>query len=207
MRVGSYAEVVRTLQPVIPRIYAHLETGLAEAVGDHQTKGDDRHEDPWFFLHQVRRRACRLLMDDGLQAVNEDGDRGALPMSAIVIHHQNLAIRVMHAQPHSGSRDYPREIPGPGRSVLRQEFWSQWPAIPGLQTDNLLLLWLDDGARVVPRMTLVRPLGGSHLRRDLRIDWSGRLLRSMATLRDEDLRILRPENDHVRLHGRVDVPG
>jgi hypothetical protein len=199
MRMGSYADVVRTMQPIIPRVFAHLETGLAEAVGHHQDRGDDRHEDPWFFLHQVRRRACRLLMDDGLQALNEDGDRGALPMSAIVVHHQNLAIRVMHAQPHGGSRDQPREIPSPGRSGLRQDFWSQRPAIPGLETDNLLLLWLDDGVRLRARMTLVRPLGGSHLRRDLRIDWSARLTRELATLREEDLRVLRPENDHLRL--------
>lgn len=199
MRMGSYAEAVRTLQPVIPRVFDHLEAGFAEAVRHHEERGDDRDQEPWFFLHQVRHRTCRLLMDDGLQAMNDDGTRPQFPMSALVVHHQNLVIRIMHARSHPGAPDHPSEIPSPGASRLRQDFWSQRSQIPELQTDNLLLLWLDDGVRVRPRMTLVRPLGGSQLPRDLRIDWSGRLVRELAALTEEDLRVLQPENEHLRL--------
>lgn len=95
------------------------------------------------------------------------------------------------------------EIPVPGRSQAKQRFWRQESgSIPGLQkTDNLLLLWRDDAGVLAEPLTLVRPVGGDHQRRNLRVQWVGRLDRGMAALRTEDLNGLRPDVDNGELVG------
>jgi hypothetical protein len=52
----------------------------------------------------------------------------------------------------------------------------------------------------IPGITGIRrPLGGDQRRRNLRLDWRGRLERTMAGRRAEDLNKLEPDADYRKL--------
>src|SRR5262249_20737268 len=110
----------------------------------------------------------------------------------------NLAVRLLRPRTTRRGR---LEIPLPGRSAARQRFWRQeaGSALPGMETDNLLLLWTDTAGILDEPLLLVRPLGGDQRRRSLKLDWVGRLERSMAGSRVEDLDELMPAVEYPRL--------
>jgi hypothetical protein len=137
-------------------------------------------------------------VDQGIQAVEENSGRPLLTLSGLLIRHRGFAVKVLRPQE---SKSGQVAIPVPGRSRRRQSFWRQdaGSAIPGLETDNLLLLWRDNAAELVDPMILVRPVGGDHRRDSLRVNWHGPLSRSMTTLRAADLDELEPTVDNQQL--------
>lgn len=115
-----------------------------------------------------------------------------------MIPYRGLAVKVLHTVKDEAGNFI---IPIPGRSKDRQAFWSQaaGSALPGMQTDNMLLLWCDDMGELIDPMLLVRPLGGNHRRYSLRFEWAGKLSRDMARLRAADLDELRPAVEYRQL--------
>ncbi|MGN9907914.1 hypothetical protein ACTMTJ_10235 [Phytohabitans sp. LJ34] len=193
--MASYGRALSALHPTFATIFRSLEEGLEEAQRYHTERMYKRSDDPHLFLHLARRRACAVLEEAGLSARLVD-DSAALNMSGIQIHHQGFAVRVLHTQ-RGGAGDV--EVPVPGLSKPRQDFWRQASAIPGLDTDNLLLLWLDDGGLLADPMILIRPLGGDSSRANLQLEWRGKIFREMAKLRAEDLVDLEPDWQAERL--------
>ncbi|WP_173157944.1 hypothetical protein [Phytohabitans suffuscus] len=187
--MASYGRALSALHPTFATIFRSLEEGLAEAQRYHTERRYKRSDDPHLFLHLARRRACAVLEEEGLSARQVD-ETAALNLSGILIHHQGFAVRVLHSQREIGREV---EIPVPGASKPRQEFWRQASAIPDLDTDNLLLLWLDEGGVLEDPMFLIRPLGGDNLKANLRVEWRGKISREMAKLRAEDLVDLEPD--------------
>jgi hypothetical protein len=196
MHMVTYARALRTMQPIIDPLYEALVIGLRGAGEVHTTHGLARADDPWYYVHTARRLACEHLRSLGIQAENDETGRPLLAMSGIMIYYRDLAIRVLHTQPRAGTTDKPAEIPLPGHSIPRQHFWGQHSALPGLQTDNHLLLWLDKDGVLVDRMTLIRPLSGDHRRSSLRLHWEGPVLRQMAQARAADLDELLPDVEY-----------
>jgi hypothetical protein len=201
MHMTTYREAVEAFQPVIDPLFAALIKGLEEAQKDHASKEIDRKDDPHFYLHIARRIACRELAANGLTAINETSSKPGRPllgMSGILIPFKGLAVKVLHTQLDKHQQDM---IPIPGQSRDRQAFWRQeaGSALPGLETDNLLLLWRDDLGKLVEPMYLVRPLGGDHRRGSLVFQWKGKLERQMAHLRASDLDELQPDVEYRQL--------
>ena len=193
--MASYGRALSALHPTFATIFRSLEEGLEEAQRYHTERLYKRIDDPHLFLHLARRRACAVLEEAGLSAKLVD-DSLPLNMSAILIHHQGFAVRVLHAQRDAAGRV---EEPVPGPSKPRQDFWRQVSAIPGMETDNLLLQWLDDGGLLADPMILIRPLGGDSSRANLQLEWRGKIFREMAKLRAEDLVDLEPDWQAERL--------
>lgn len=198
MRMSTYREAVKAFQPVIDPLYAALKVGLDEAARDHTTKGIDREDDPHYYLHTVRRIACRELTKQGLTAINEQSDKPLVAMSSILLPYKRLAVKVLHTRLDQHEKVI---VPIPGRSRQRQRFWHQeaGSALPGMETDNLLLLWLDNLGELVEPMQFVRPLGGDHRRNSLAYQWKGKLERKMAMFRAADLDELQPEVEYRQL--------
>ena len=198
MHMTSFRDAVRVLQPVIEPTYDALQAGLKQATEDHAAKKFQRRDDPHYYLHTVRRVAAKQLQSNGLQAIDENSNKPMLAMSGILIPYRGLAVKVLHTRKTDAGNDV---IPIPGRSKDRQAFWRQaaGSALPGLTTENLLLLWCDDMGDLTDPMLLVRPLGGDHRRYSLRFEWAGRLSRSMAHLRAADLNELRPAVEYQQM--------
>lgn len=198
MHMSTYREAVKAFQPVIDPLYAALQLGLNVAASDHTKKKIDRDDDPHYYLHTVRRIACRELAKHGLTPIVEQSDRPLMAMSSILLPFKGLAVKVLHTRQDTCGQAI---IPIPGRSRQRQRFWHQvaGSALPGMETDNLLLLWLDDRGELVEPMRLVRPLGGNHRRDSLVLDWKGKLERKMAKFRAADLDELQPEVEYRQL--------
>jgi hypothetical protein len=190
MRVATYQQTLRRLQPIVPVVFDALQAGLAVSVEDHVRKKIRRKADPHYFSHVARRITCEELRSVGLLVTDPEHERSALPMSSIQIDHAGARLWVLRAS--NG------EIPLP-LSPRKQAFYRQEPTLEGW--DNLLLLWDDDDGVLKDPMHLVRPLGCDGVRRNLRLDWEGPLSRHMATLRAEDLDQLQPEQDWRTLGG------
>jgi hypothetical protein len=189
--MSSYTEAIVSLQETVAPTFGALEAGLAAAADQHARASFLRRDDPWYFLHTVRRVACEKLRGDGLQATL-DGNRFRLPLSGILVLHRGYAVKVLHAEGGKGTSPF---IPIPGRSRPRQAFWRQ-DALDGMDTVNLLLLWQDDAGVLLDPMTLVKPLGGDHRRDSLRVQWMGKSSRRMALMRAADLNELEPDHEY-----------
>lgn len=189
MRMASFGQTVSRLQPVIKPIFDALDAGLTAAAADHARRGLQRPDDPWYFAHSARRTVCDKLKAAGLQAVDEDTGRPANPMSGLLVTYGGIALKILRPTIDRRGRVV---LPIPGPSAKRQEFWRQQPALDlaGVPTDNIILLWHDKDGVLVEPLTLFRPLGGSHRRDSLKLDWRGTLQRSMATMRAADLELL-----------------
>ena len=119
-------------------------------------------------------------------------------MSSILIPYKGLAIKVLHTRDdHAGAVI----LPVPGRSRARQRFWRQveCSALPGMETDNLILLWRDKEDTLVDTMHLMRPTGGDHRLCSLTFAWVGLFTRSMAQMRAADLDELAPVMGYQQL--------
>lgn len=196
--MATYREAVRAFQPVIEPTYDALQAGLKQAAEDHALKRFRRQDDPHYYLHTVRRVAVKQLQGDGLQAIDDNSNRPLLALSSILIPYRGFAVKVLHTRKDDAGNFI---IPIPGPSKDRQAFWRQaaGSALPGMETDNMLLLWCDDMGELVDPMLLVRPLGGDHRRYSLRFEWAGRLSRDMARLRAADLDELRPAVEYRQM--------
>lgn len=197
MHMATYGRTIARLQTVILPVFEALEAGLQAAAEQHASQGYRRGDDPWYYGHTARRVAIERLSTYGLQALDEAGRR-IYPMSGLLLFHQDFAVRVLRARTSKRGR---REIPVPGRSAARQRFWRQegGSALPGMTTDNLLLLWTDTDGILDEPLLLVRPVGGDQRRSSLKLDWVGPLDRSMAARRVEDLNELVPDVAYPRL--------
>ncbi len=193
--MGSYTEAIKGLQPVVKPVFEALTLGLSAAADQHARANFLRGDDPWYYLHTVRRVVCEQLKKDGLQATL-DGSRFALPLSGVLLLYGGYAVRVLHAEG-GAERRRPR-IPIPGRSRPRQAFWRQEP-FDGLKTENLLLIWQDDAGLLVDPMLLARPAAGDHRRHSLRLHWDGKLSLSMADTRVADLDELVPQHQYSQI--------
>lgn len=198
MEMGSYGQTVRTLQPVIPLLFDALSEALGKAASEHADKGYRRVDDQHYFAATARREVLHQLGKVGLIALNDDGDRPLLPMSSLLLRYGGLALWIFKTQKTSPS-GVQHEIPLPGTSTRKREFWRQDPMLEVMQTDNILLLWSEDRGVLETTMTLVRPLGGDHRRANLRFEWAGPLRREMAKLSAADLDELRPAIEHPTL--------
>ena len=142
--------------------------------------------------------AVKELQAKGLQAIDDNSSKPLLALSSILIPYRGLAVKVLHTRKSDAGNFI---LPIPGRSRDRQKFWRQdaGSALPGLQTDNLLLLWCDELGELTDPMLLVRPLGGNHRRDSLRLDWAGKLSRDMARMRAADLDELQPAIEYLQM--------
>ncbi|SFP79567.1 hypothetical protein SAMN05421810_103444 [Amycolatopsis arida] len=188
----SYRQAVEALQPVIPQLFDAVSEGLEHAVRYHADEEYQRQDDAHFFPTVARRKVLDRLYRAGLIARHPKGDRPLLSMSGLLVPYENVVIWVRKMRK-VRSDPVEHEIPLP-QSRRQRQFWRQEPVLdlPGLPTDNLLLLWSEDHGVLDPAMTLVRPLGGDHRRDNLRYEWAGPLRREMATFSAADLDELRP---------------
>lgn len=194
--MGSYSQGVRALQDIIAPLYGALEHGLAVSSEYHADRSLLRRDDPWFYLHMVRRIAVERLRAEGIQPVKDETGAPLLALSGIMLLHRGLAVRVLHAQAAPGMAP---DVPTPGRSQSKQAFWHQQPALPGLQTDNHLLLWQDEDGTLSERMEFVRPLSGDYQRSNLEVEWRGPLFKRLGMLRAADLDELQPDYQTLQL--------
>lgn len=191
MHMATYRETIRTLQPIIAPVFDALQTGLTEAANEHARRRIARQDDPHYYAHLARRVALEELRGQGLQALDEDTGRPLQPLSGLLIPYRGVAARILRLQ---RNRKGVVEFPIPGNSKKRQEFWRQEPTLPGItETDNILILWEDDRGRLIDPLRIVRPLGGDNRRDSLIMNWHGLLSRQMATMRADDIDLLRPE--------------
>jgi hypothetical protein len=65
MHVSSYAATVRAIQPIILPVFDALAFGLAESNKEHARRKLEREDDPWYYLHSVRRSALVHLQRAG----------------------------------------------------------------------------------------------------------------------------------------------
>lgn len=200
MHMTTYQQAVRVLQPVIQPTYDAIQAGLEQATEDHAIKRFRRRDDPHYYLHTVRRVAVKQLQSQGLQAIDDTSSKPLLALSSILIPFKGLAVKVLHTRKDDAGHLI---IPIPGRSRRGQAFWQQEAssALPGMVTDNMLLLWIDDMGDLVDPMLLVRPTGGDHRRYSLRFEWAGKLSRDMASLRAADLDELTPAYEYRQMGG------
>jgi hypothetical protein len=196
MHMATFKQVIGVLRPVIVPVYSALQSGLDEATTLHAQRQHRRSDDPHYFVHTVRRVAAEQLRAEGFLAESEDADRPALSLSGLLVHHGGVALRILRPELDRRGKIL---VPVPGRSQPRQAFWRQEPQLPGMETDNILLLWSDEDGAVVDPMVLVRPLAGDHRRDSLQLEWRGRLSRSMASLRAADLDELVPDIEYQRI--------
>lgn len=188
MHMGTYPEILRRIQPAMKPLFGALQGGIDLANEMHGLEGFDRMQDTHFWAHTVRRRACDLLKADGLQA---DLETEVKHLSAILVQYNGVWMRVLRPEIRR-SREL---VPLPGRSKPRQAFYRQDPVLDdldGVASDNILFVWRDKDGKVREPVRLIRPLGGDHRRRNLRLDWEGELRSEMADLRATDLDALRP---------------
>lgn len=189
MRMGSYREVVAKLQPIVPTLFEAFTEAVELANTEHTEKGYARSDDPWFYAHNARRDVLHRLNTAGLIVRDESAEKPQYPMSALRINYDDLAVWMFkRPRPNKGTH----EIPVPGRSDDKRRFWRQEPMLPGMATDNILLLWSEDRGALDAAMTLVRPLGGDHRRDSLQVAWVGSLTKEMATFSGADLNELEP---------------
>lgn len=189
MQMSTYAEAVKRLQSAIPLVFDALQAGLDASSRQHDEGRLKRSVDPHYFSHTARRIACEHLGSNGLLHTNDNAEGSALRMSGIQVPHNGSILWVFRAA---------SQIPLP-TSLRKQQFYRQEATLDGW--DNMLLLWDDKAGRLKDPMYLVRPLGGDKRRRSLKVDWSGPVSRSMASLREQDLDLLRPEHESKRLGG------
>ncbi|NMO54268.1 hypothetical protein HH310_24175 [Actinoplanes sp. TBRC 11911] len=188
--MSTFGEAVSSLQPIIKSVFTSMERGLVTAADQHAKAKFLRIDDPWYYLHTVRRVACQELRDMGLQATL-DGSRFALPLSGVLVIFGGYVVRVLHAE--GGATGVEPTIPIPGKSEAKQAFWAQQPFDGMLNSRNLLLLWQDNAGTLIDPMFLVSPRGGNHRRDSLTLRWSGKLYRRMADMRAADLNELEPD--------------
>lgn len=189
MRMASYQETLRRIQPIVPVVFESLQGGLDAARAMHSDRRLDRHVDQHYFAHSVRRVTCDRLRDAGLLVTDPEHERSALAMSGIQIDYNYVRLWVFRGK---------SEFPLPN-SVRKRRFYEQVPTLDG--ADNVLLLWDDDDGALHDPMHMARPVGGDHHRRNLRLDWEGRLSRRMGGMRAADLDELVPDQQWTQLEG------
>ncbi|KAA9156451.1 hypothetical protein FPZ12_027580 [Amycolatopsis acidicola] len=187
---------MQAIQPVIPALFDALQYGLTTATSDHADYRLKRDDDQHYYVHQARRLAVEELTRQGFLARDEDSGRPLVPMSGIFIGYRGVALRVYRTSKARSGKIAP---PLPGRSVKKQEFWRQEPALDGLDADNILLTWSDDQGRLDEQMRMYRPVAGDHRRDSFKCSWEGKLTRAMANLRAEDLRLLQADIEYPNL--------
>jgi hypothetical protein len=188
--MSSYQQTLRALRPIITPVFESIKKGLNAANQAHGPGGFSRRRDPHYYAHTVRRTAADVLREQGLLAEADQSDRPELGLSGLLIRHDGVALRILRSGLSAAGQVV---IPIPGRSEARQAFWRQESALPGMEADNILLLWRDEVGELVEPMFLIRPLGGTYRRDSLIIDWTGRLTSGMAYLRAADLDELQPD--------------
>jgi hypothetical protein len=112
MRVMTYAAVLRAIQPIIVPVFDALEVGLQSATLEHGRNALKREDDPWFYLHCVRRYAFERLRQTDLVVTVDDGDRSLLPLSGLLIPYRNVVLRVLRPEINSAGLEV-TPIPGP----------------------------------------------------------------------------------------------
>jgi hypothetical protein len=195
MHMGTYGEALSGLRNIIKPVFEAIEAGLEASAQHHATFKILRKDEPWHYLHTVRRVAVEKLREAGLQATRE-GNRFALPLSGILVIYGGYVVRVLHAD--GGDTSEAVQVPVPGRSKAKQSFWRQDP-FDGMKTENLLLLWQDKAGQLIEPMLLARPLGGDYQRNSLRLAWDGEIFRRMANMRAEDLNGLEPRRKYLEM--------
>ena len=196
MHMGTYPEILRRIQPAMKPLFSALGSGIELANRLHGTEGFDRSDDAHYWAHTVRRRTCEMLKTDGLQA---DLETEFTNLSAILVQYNGVWLRVLRPEIRKGSKEL---VPLPGRSKPRQAFYRQDPVLDdleGVASDNILAIWRDKDGKLREPLKLVRPLGGDHERRNLRLDWEGELRSDMASLRAADLDALQPTATYPQL--------
>lgn len=187
MRMATYQQTLRRIQPIVPILFDALQDGLNEGLDEHERKQIRRSGDPHYFAHGVRRVVCERLRDKGLLVTDLEAEKSALAMSGIQVLHNGAFLWVFRSA---------EQVPLP-TSKRKQRFYRQEPTLDG--SDNLLLLWHDTDGTLADPMHVIRPLGGDHQRRNLKLDWTGKLSRRMATMRARDLDELHPDHKWTEL--------
>lgn len=179
----SYRATIGRIAPVIPLLIEALQHGVTKADEYWTAEAFGRGRHPHLWPHIARAHTLERLADLGVPGF-EDDDLPSPPMSAVLVKYGADILKVRLS--HDG------EVPVPGQSQALTEYFRQEPQIPGMETNNLLVLWRPEGGTLVEPLTLVRPLGGGRSRHDTIIEWSGTIESRMATLRAADLDELRP---------------
>jgi hypothetical protein len=190
MHMTTYQVALRRLQPIVPILFQAFQAGLDASLEEHDRRRLQRRGDQHYFSHTARRVICERLRASQLLVTDAANERSVLPMSGIQVQYGEAVIWVFKAKDD--------EVPLPD-SARKQAFYRQEGTLDGW--DNLLLLWSDVDGVLKDPMHLVRPLGGDHLRRNLRLDWEGPLSSRMGAMRPQDLDGLRPRYEWKELEG------
>jgi hypothetical protein len=135
--------------PLLILIYELIEEGVADALAFFEARGES--PDPWLFPHIVRHRICRRL--DELKDTNISYERVELPNSGVEIRLDNQRIRVFKSTPDG-------ELPAPGRSRARQDFYNRnlfGSDEEVFGTANLVVMWEVDATCNLMAVQLVCP--------------------------------------------------
>lgn len=188
----SYEATLRRLAPIVGPLCESLQYGIDGADEVYRFRGyrAARHAHLW--SHLARTEALQMLERHRLVA-DEDDERAESdpPLSAIRLQHGPDILKVRL------SRD--GDVPQPGTSVALASFYGQQTQLPGMETNNLLLLWRPMAGKLITPLHLVRPVRGGRYKRDLLVGWRGPLAPDVASLRAADLNELRPLEEQREL--------
>lgn len=182
----SYRATIARIAPAIAPLADALQHGIDRANAYWSQHAWHPRHYPQLWSHLVRTHTLTRLGTAGFVANPDDEEDGGItpPMSALLIEHHYDIIKVRLSQ--DGS------VPIPGNSQALTDYYRQHPQLPGMETNNLVMLWAHRDGRLVEPLTLVRPTDGGRRQRDLVLEWSGSVSREVATLRAADLDELRP---------------
>ena len=137
MNEPEIQEFLKQHWAVLSELYRSIEEGIAESRTFFEDK--DKAPDPWLYAHIVRMRICWNLSE--LADGNLQFEQTVLPMSGVEIkYRKDIVIKVLKAD---GG-----EMPAPGRSPRRQEFYNRNLFGTDLEVFDLpswALLWDTDG--------------------------------------------------------------
>lgn len=206
MPMPTFGATVAKLQPIIVRVFDAFSEGVEIANRDHTDREYKRKDDPHHYAGIARRHVMEVLKRDGLLRLRAADDRPEHPMSALRVDYNEVALWMFktphpfdNLEPSVAERRKHHAVPLPGHSERKREFWSQASMLPGMQTDNILLIWSESGGELSPVITLARPVAGDHRRSTLQCQWAGHLRREMATLSVDDLTELEPAFEQTTL--------
>ncbi len=77
MRMASYQQALRRVQPIVPILFDSLQSGLTMSREDHERKKIKRTGDPHYFAHTVRRETCEKLRAMGLLVTDPEEERSS----------------------------------------------------------------------------------------------------------------------------------
>jgi len=151
MSVPDPGEALVTLHSLWGPLYAAFEQGTQVARGFFESRG--KKPAPWVYADIVRWEALTRLQAEGFEA-EEDVQLRGLANHGILIRYKGYTLRLMKSLADG-------ELPGPGPSKVKQEFFQQLTLGPwGEEIRNLVVLWAPDEHHNLGTLSLACPKDG-----------------------------------------------